>query len=96
MEIIYLICKIIEFDSTLLYIFLCANKYLNNNILKNIIILNLFKNTKIQNIELNKFHNIIDDGLKYISNIHTLNLYNNTNIDKNKNNIDKNKNNIDK
>ena len=69
MEDIYLICKIIEFDSILLYNFLCINKNLYNNILKNIIILNLIKNTKIHNKEL-----------KYIPNIKILNLNKNENI----------------
>ena len=47
MNNIYLICKIINNDSTLLYNFLCVNKNFNKNILNNITILNLLNNTKI-------------------------------------------------
>ena len=53
-----IIYQIIDFDSELLYNFLCINKYLYNNVLKNITILNLLKNTKILNKELLYFHNI--------------------------------------
>ena len=91
MEIIFLICKIIEFNSILLYNFLCANKNLNNNIFKNITILNLLKNTKIKNKNLKKFYNIrilnlkynnniTDDGLKFLLNLRILNLNNDRNI----------------
>ena len=41
---IYLICKIIEYDSKLLYNFICSNKNLNLNIFKYINILSLEDN----------------------------------------------------
>ena len=41
MNDLYLIIKIIEYDSTLLYYFLCVNSDLNKNILNNITILHL-------------------------------------------------------
>ena len=52
MDNIYLICKIIDNDSKLLYNFLCVNKDFSKNILNNITILSLLNNTKIQDKHL--------------------------------------------
>ena len=77
MNDLYLIAKIIEYDSTLLYNFLCVNSDLNKNILNNITILNLFKNTKIQDIHLKL---IGCYNINRIANLKILNLINNNNI----------------
>lgn len=97
---INLIAYIIDFDSTIsfrnsrtcftsctiLYNYLCVSKYyLNNELLKNLSILNLPNNTKIKNNHLKflnnlkililpKNINISDEGLIYIPHIQTLKL----------------------
>jgi len=44
---INLIGNIIDFDSSILYDFLCINKYINNELLKNITFLCLPNNNKL-------------------------------------------------
>ena len=70
MNNIYIISKIIDYNSELLYNFLCINKYFNKNILNNI--------TSLYILKIN--NNILDSVLKYIPNIRKLNLYFNENI----------------
>ena len=90
MNNINLISKIIDYNSTLLYNFLCVNKDFNKNILNNITSLHLLKYNKI-NLKLNlienlkilildNINNITDNELKYIPNIHTLKMYHNEKI----------------
>ena len=82
---INLIAKIVDFDLTILYNMLCVSKYIKNELLKNITVLSLPNNTKIEDchlkyipnihtLDLSKNQNITDEGLQYILNIYTLNL----------------------
>ena len=82
---INLIANIIDFDSTILYNFLCVNKYTSIELLNNITFLCLPNNNELidDNLKLLKRlkvlildnnDNISNNGLQYIKNIHTLKL----------------------
>jgi hypothetical protein len=66
---IHLIAKIVDYNSTILYNILCTCKTINEELLKEITIISLVKNTKMKDIHLG-----------YLPRLHTLKLWCNENI----------------
>ncbi len=67
MNNIQLIAKIVDYDSAILYNFLCVDKNINNELLDNITVLCLLNNTKIEDDNLKLFERlVIQDYLIYL------------------------------